>query len=72
MTALAIVLLLGGMSSGMWWVGRRTWQQMGGHSPTPYDRSQRQNRIRSAQWAADRGQVRSIRYGRRSTIHRET
>lgn len=71
MTALAIVVLLSGMSSALWWVGRRTWQQMGGHSPTPYDRSQRQNRLRSAEWYTNRGHVRSVRYARRTTVSRD-
>lgn len=70
MTAVAIVgFFVFVMSPALWWVGRRAWSQMGGHSPTPYDRSQAQNRRAAVRYREARPQVQQARFARRRTMN---
>ena len=54
------------------WLGRRTWAQMGGHSPSPYDRSQAQNRRAAVKYREGHPQVQQARFARRRTMNFDT
>lgn len=53
----------------LWRLHRRTWARMGGHTPSPWDRSQRQNRRAAVLYREGRPQVQQARFARRRTIN---
>lgn len=62
------LMTLAPLAAVLRWLGRRAWARMGGHTPSPHDRSQRQNRQAAEAYYDRRPQVQQARFARRRTM----